>query len=446
MSDTTKIDRHFKNAIDYLDDNYAFFCTHILNMGRPHYSGLVPTACVLVPKDKDESEWEYHFSAEFAKRLNVQDFAFVMAHETMHILLRHLRLGEKFEHKKVFNIAADCVINDYLVNMGMSLPKQFVDGESLDLMSGEKCVQMDCANLTVSEVYDLLLKQAGDQGVDLDEFEKGSGYAFPGQSGDQIDDHEWIHDATFGQKEAAKNAADSAPTPAPLDQKAQDDDFRATSRAAGKGEGSALHDFVTKTKATLKWAELLKIVNPDVFKGKGLYRPKKSFHRPRRKLTGYYPDIMLPVERDDDRFKGRGSKRPLIVFALDTSGSVSRDDVLKAYELVQSIPEDKIQVRCCYFHTQYGDLDLSTPNPKYTSGGTDFSAIERFVTEKIEPEIGHYPKAVVVITDGYATFSREQQRFPDNWHWLINHGGEYTPYGQDVMKGKSHRLDDFVEL
>lgn len=470
MSATTfSINQHFSEAVEYLDENFAFFCTHVLNMGAPVLSGIVPTACVMVPlppgakpKDADEakrmmaavdtSKWEYHFNPTFAASLKVEDFAFVMAHETFHILLNHLALGKKFDHAKLFNIAADCVINDYLVSsMGFPMPTHHVDGTEIGMMTGEKNVGYNCANATVSEVYQDLLSKCSDEGIDPDNY-MGNGVA--------IDDHDWIHGASHGQQGEAEAAGQGAPMPSELEDKKDDDDAQSTANACGKGEGESMQDFTDHKNVTMAWAKLLKIVDPLIFKAKGGPKPKPSYHSPRRKMMGFYPDVNLPVFVKDDRKIG-GDEKPVIVFALDTSGSVSRDDVVKAYTLVQSIPKDRIEVMCCYFHDSAADLDLSTDNPKYTSGGTDFSAIQKWINRKVKekgnPLKGKQPTAVVVLTDGMASFDSTKQVDGEAWHWLINNDhmlqsfaqnktrGGYYNYGTPI-EGEVHRLDDFVNV
>jgi predicted metal-dependent peptidase len=191
----------YTEAIDYLDTNYAYFLTHVLKIGKPEWTTAMDTAAVMLDlkdqavwlgsgtgksDDLDYNEFKFVFNPTFASQLPIPILAFVLAHETMHIILNHLKLSRTFvDVKKLrklqeareqgrglkkdeiadmikqnqnamrFNIAADCVINDYLANAGFEMWEH--------CMRGEKVVGTDCSNLTVTEVYQLLLKQANQQ-------------------------------------------------------------------------------------------------------------------------------------------------------------------------------------------------------------------------------------------------------------------------------------------
>ena len=137
--------RHYKDSIEYLDDRYCYFVTHVLNIGKPRPDYSVPTACVAVTKedyDKGKTEnFYFAFNPDFADKLNTSEGAFILAHETMHIILNHLKLSRGFDDPIRFNLAADAVINDYLVGAGLDQVKGTVKGQEL--------VGYNCANATV---------------------------------------------------------------------------------------------------------------------------------------------------------------------------------------------------------------------------------------------------------------------------------------------------------
>jgi hypothetical protein len=123
--------------------------------------------------------------------------AFILGHETLHILLNHLALNKKFPRKDVFNIAADCVINDYLVNMGLPAPMiDTPEGKKEMIMRGEPNVGYDCSNATVSEVYHELCKKfppcptcngTGETDKQQDQGDQGDGQGQGDDQGDQGD-------------------------------------------------------------------------------------------------------------------------------------------------------------------------------------------------------------------------------------------------------------------
>jgi hypothetical protein len=419
---------------------------------------------VAVPKSQAASgKFEFLFNPDFASMLSTEHFAFVLAHETMHVLLYHLTLSLNFDNKEIFNVAADCVINDYLIGAGLDAPD--------NLCLGEQVVGVNCANSTVTEVYNLidndpeLQKQLGisedcdecggsgeggecggcdggkdSEGKPHDECGgsgtkpcpkcKGSGMQPGGGSGFfSIDSHDWMHDP-----QAVRDFMDAmaqhgfTPDQLPDDlEEILNETVSEYKRCQMAGNGQAAKDeFMKEQRVTMKWVELLEKVDPDMFYMPGAGpKPVTSFRRPRRKLTGmadFSPMILPMLETPENGDMSRKSDRkPYIVLALDTSGSIGMDTANKFINLGKSIPKDKVEVEACTFTSAYMPLDLE--NPRWRSGGTDFSPIEQFIRDKAMPNNnGKYPKAVVVVTDGYADFYRHEHPTKENaanWFWLL---------------------------
>lgn len=582
-----QLPRHYKNAIDYLDDNYAYFLTHILNMGKPNYSMAIPTACVaLTTKDQQVEDFRYLFNPAFAMSLSAEEFAFVMAHETLHILHNHLAphfREDPFDFPKAVNVAMDAILNDGLSNEGFQVPTSAVLGPAI--------LGYDCSQLTVREVYDALIakyppqpcpicegkgsispdqqqgqgqtdpncpqhgdqseqnegeSQDGQDGQDGAEGQDGqqdgqdgaegqdgqqdgdgqgdqpgddhqhgdSGQACtcpgnqpgegdgqgdgdgegegqdgqqggdgqgqgqggqgggghdhgdsdipcPGCNGDfwnnisagegagSIDDHSWMDQMTDEQREAVEKIIDkmreNGMLPDEIEQARQGnsgEDQDSYSKMAGVGQG-AERQFCEQHGVSMKWAELLKIINPDVFKKKGPPL-RHTFARSPRRMSAFVGETNLPTYAKDER-RPRG-EQPSIVMALDTSGSVRQDDVDCFVTLARSIPKNKINLYTCTFTSEYMPLDLDDPH--FVTGGTDFSAIERYIHDHVIDDLGHYPKAVVVITDGYASFysDRPEDKHLTGWHWMLCHG--YTPEDFEASvipdSGSYHNLDDYM--
>jgi hypothetical protein len=60
------------------------------------------------------------------------------------------------------------------------------------------------------------------------------------------------------------------------------------------------------------------------------------------------------------------------------------------------------------------------------------------------PELGHYPKAVVVLTDaeGYFNGSQPSPEFKDRWLWLLTDNARYA-YGD--RPGRDISITKFTE-
>lgn len=452
-ADHLALRQKYDEAIEYLDSNFAFFLTHVLNMGEPTWDPGIPTACVALPKDiKDISQFKYLFNPVFADKVlqDNEELAFVMAHETMHVLLNHLKLAQKFKgEEQKFNIAADCVINDYLVSMGLRAP----DG----LMMGEKVVGYNCANSTVSEVF----KDVPDQPQDGGTCDGNCQGSSNGQGGNgtctcppdkfkSIDDHDWMHNPQAGQQQAADDIAKDTEANEGIPQDVKDtkaDDDRASTLGSPAGDGTGgVKSWAEKKGVSMKWAELLRRVNPDIF-NQGP-KPRPSYRKPRRKLMGVMqqnPDINLPIF--EDKGKRIGGDMPVIVMALDTSGSCAHyaDDFIA---LAKSVPNNLVKLLPMTFTTQAMELDLENPN--YRGGGTEFGCIENFIQSQIKSQLkGHYPKAVVVVTDGAASFTQAtvDAKHKDNWTWLITdwqHNQNY--YTQALTSGGFKNIEDLSKF
>jgi predicted metal-dependent peptidase len=462
--------KQYDQAIRYLDDQYAFFLVHVLRIGRPELSSSLPTAAVAFKKDKDgkyTDDFEFLFNAEFADTLNTINYSFILAHETMHILLNHLKLQQRFidfkrtdalqkriakrerlsksEYKflfeqqrnaKLFNIAADCVINDYLIDAGLA-----PEGEIAEMLCrGEYWINENAANLTVTEVFDLLKKQGVDENKDKGESDDYIVIAGDGSAGDyqMLDSHDWLLDPNAAEKMADaidkfnEEMEKQGKTPADISDKNLEEDGKATEyqkqqqQAMRAGSTDAnMEAFVQQHGVELAWVQLLNDLDPDMFKEPGIAPPMiSSFHRRRRKLNGRaFRDVYLPVYRKEERREKESKEIPSIVLALDVSGSIGPRDANRFVSLAMTIPRNRIKVFACVFQTTYQEIDID--NPKFRQGGgTSFNAVANFINERVRPELkGNHPKAVVVITDGAAEMSRDlwpDEKEAESYLWLIS--------------------------
>lgn len=448
---------HWQESLDYLDENFAFFLTHVLNMGKPEWTTQIKTAAVALPMTGgDLAQFSYVFNPVFAQLLEPEEFAFVEAHETLHVLLNHLKLLEsgkkkgKFKDPQKFNVAADCVINDYLLSMGLEA------GRLRDMLCfGPDIVKYDCSNATVSEVYLDIPDQMGEggdqegggdagegQGGGLGEYMKGTSKSGAGG------DHDWMHNPedAKAQGEAADKIGQDSGMPQDLDDKKQDDDHKGTPGAGPGSEAGAMRNFTEQKGVSMKWAELLREVNPDFFKNGGP-TPKPSFHKPRRKMMGVYeryPDMgTLPVMHVPDDPKG---ETPSIVMFMDGSGSCS-DWIQNFATLAKSVPPNKIHLRAWTFSTYCTPFDPQSDKNKMASGGTAFSPIETTIQNEVVPELGHYPHAVVIMTDLEGAFydAKPIDKNRDKWLWLATHQGRYDYRGADKNIGRVIHIEKFCE-
>jgi len=465
MPQQINLEQHWREAIDWLDrDTTAYFLTSVLNMGNPQWDSTIPTACVSVPVDlTDLRNFSFRFNPSFAKTLDVDELAFVAAHETLHIVLNHLALSKTYADKHLFNIAADCVINDWLEDQCFNVPDW--------VMTGDKQVGFNCARVTVSEVYNALQHrqrqgddpQAGEPGEGSQNGSEGpqsdpqgdgqKGQSSGGGQGDEqqqeqapsggslVDDHDWIHNSDQRQEGIAEAASDQTAKPSEIES-AKADDPGGNGGGMGVNSGGAGRAFQPDATVTLAWEKLLTKVNPDVFKGAQV---RSTWHRqPRRLLNS---NTRLPERTHVDPTRIGKAHKPAIVVALDTSGSIQQSDVTKFLNLARSIPQQKIKVFPITFTRSARTIDLD--NPQYVDGGTEFGCIETHIQQHVVGELKHYPKSVVVITDGCGLFQSNQveEKNRKNWTWLYTSQhlfSKYADHPQGPNFGDVFDLNDFT--
>lgn len=527
VMDRKQLQKHWSTSIDFLDNNFAYFLTHVLHIGRPFWTDAIPTAAVqmslndsIVGKLKNRREdydFDFLFAPKFATKLSTSAMAFILAHETMHIVLNHLKLVETFvkresakkliekkrngerltrdeikqliveqQNARRFNIAADCVINDYLVNSGMDdsafyntpgspmYSPNVPEGTAM-LCRGVDKIGESAAFMTVYDVYERLQEEEQEQKKKRQQQQSGGGSGTPdpdsdgdesddmdGRGDQAIDSHDWMLDPDYADELADaidkmnEEIEKAGKMPSDLLDKKDEEDGKQTaasqqlskSMRAGSEEGN-MSEFMGTTGAKLGWVKLLKQLDPDMFKEPAIAPPPVAqWHKRPRKLGGMPSNIILPVREKAQREKVAREK-PAIVLALDVSGSIGPRDADRFIELAKSIPTDRIKLFTCTFDTQYMKVDMQNDTNFRIGGGTHFDSIPNFINDHVKPELkGKYPKAVVVITDGMAPLSQNlwpTEQEAEGWYWLISPtDGASSHYPASKQIGRRDRLEQYV--
>lgn len=375
----------YDETIDYMNDNYPFMTTYVLQMGRPIDDNLFPLA--FVAWDDLKGLPEFHLNVQEVTTLGAEERCFVFFHETFHVLLNHNKLD--FPDKKKSNIAADVVINDYLVYCGL----QKFDG----LLYGENTIGFDSFGLTVKEVYDLLPPDP------------------PAPQGDSPLAQKMQGDGTCGS-DHTHNHADQFPQDfldaAPQELKdASEKESKQHGASAGSGH-TDLQAWAEQQKVELAWAELLKKLKPSAFETRKGTRRRMTFNSVPRKIAYAAPEILLPVFRDTKEEGLDEGKTVRLTLAIDTSGSISDSTRDRFFRIARSIPQDKIELRVVGFADYTYEIDLN--RVRFSSGGTNFQSVEDW----IKAEYPVYPDGVFVFTDAKSRFHKIPDHI-DRWHWFL---------------------------
>lgn len=378
----------YKSTVDWLNVHHPFLVTPLINLGKPVFNVEIPTA--QVEKNAD-SDVELSINPKFFEQHSEQECAGVLTHELYHIVMNHLAEFNKFDNEQARIIAQECIVNDSVLEEGMVLP-------DIGLCYGQDWVQYNASFLPTKIVYDDLMKDPDKlpQEVKVSCSHKDKGLD-PREIFSKVFQGADLDEASESMKVILEDAASKA------------------------GTGFSLGTAKSGKQINLKWVELINRMHPDTFTGGGKSKTTSTWARPRRKLAGLPERIMLPDRRDSKKYGLGGNNRPKVILALDTSLSIPREKVDELMALANSIPKNKVDVACCTFSTYHKELDISkeVTGQAIANGGTDFNAVQKFVSEQKSTKNLH----VIVITDGFAAFRYGGGRVPEtldtHWHWLV---------------------------
>jgi hypothetical protein len=425
----------FHEAIDTLYEKNHHLAGQVSRLGYPKMvGGYPPTAGVLW--NKERKKIEFLFNKRFAEKITEEEYLFAVAHESSHVFHGHVfmlktevdRLRAMGRSKKEinawvrkFNKAADCVINDSLVNL-YGLPRcEFPDeAGNCSILYGKNVVGCDCHELSVLDVMALMPEDPEGDDVD-DNGQLGGGGGHGGW--DSFFDSDGSIDRSFADamqdfiEENLDNAGLS-------DQDAEDLEKLQESmqncsdphvRQAGRSTSSSMRRG-NASRASLRWEQILfRKVERNKFEDK--------WNRRSRKLQGFPPDLLLPVSK--------AKETEDIFIAIDVSGSIDWAALELFVSVVKNIPKH-FKINAITFNTVCRPFDIRSDQVR-AGGGTAFQPIEDYIQDNFK----RYPKAVFVLTDGGGTPVRPQ--YPGRWTWML-YGSATTAYCSDMSHYKMESL------
>lgn len=337
------------------------------------YTDTVPTAAM-------SATGQMYMNVDFCAPLSVRQLMFLLAHEAMHYMLAHgLRRGHR--DPKAWNIAADKVINDTLIDAGVG---DFIDGG----------VTLDGAREMAAESL-------------YDENDDGDGEG-PGGLGNDIGDPtdadgQPLDDATIHQLEAeAKiDAIQSAKA----------------AKAVGKLPASIERIIEELVNVTTPWYDILERFMA------GKIKDGYSWNRPNRRFIAR--NIYIP---GTDYVPKMGP----VVIGVDTSGSIGPDEIAMfnghINRIIDTCNPEVVHVVYCDYDVagvdEYTPQDFPVTIQCKGGGGTSFKPVFDWIDNNaIEPE------CVVYLTDGYG----DQSEFTTNHEtvWLTT-GSEAFDWGHVI--------------
>lgn len=337
------------------------------------YTDTVPTAAM-------SATGQMYMNVDFCAPLTVQQLMFLLAHEAMHYMLAHgLRRGHR--DPKAWNVAADKVINDTLIDAGVG---DFIDG-----------------GITLDGAREMAAESLYDENDDGD----GEG---PGGLGNDIGDPtdadgQPLDDATIHQLEAeAKiDAIQSAKA----------------AKAVGKLPASIERMVEELVNVSTPWYDILERFMA------GKIKDGYSWNRPNRRFIAR--NIYIP---GTDYVPKMGP----VVIGVDTSGSIGPDEIAMfnghINRIIDTCNPEVVHVVYCDYDVagvdEYTPEDFPVTIQCKGGGGTSFKPVFDWIDNNaIDPE------CVVYLTDGYG----DQSEFTTNHEtvWLTT-GTEAFDWGHVI--------------
>lgn len=363
------------------------------------------------------------FGPEFLDDLSDSELDFVMMHEILHVVLQHCLRGEERDQER-YNIAADIVVNSNIMleNGGkpssISLSKY---GESMHVAPDGKEGHL----YTAEEVYEML------PSTPKSKLPEGGGHG----------------SSENGRAEKKqKKPENGKPTLKRWDDHSQWGKFE---------EDSVLRDVWVKQFA--ETCEAIAVRDPSNSRGtlpmfaqrllEKLMKPQTDWRSIlnefiQEEINDYSfspPDRRFqdsPFFLPDFNEKGETDEVEDILFMIDTSGSISDKMMTAAYSEVKgAIDQFNGKLR-----GWLGFFDAAIIKPKPFSnfeefivikpaggGGTDFQIIFEYVDQHMQE---NPPVSIIILTDGYAPFPKEELANGIPVLWLINNENVDPPWGK----------------
>ena len=344
-----------------------------ITLNRPYYTRAL-FACPLIPTHDVETmaiddRWRIYVNSEFVELRSVEETATVLIHELNHGLRSHSgraeALGVGLGEAEVWNAAADCEINDDLVEDGLEFPDGLLP-EKFELEDGR----------TAEHYFRELMKRATIIQVTL-----ACGSGCTAHSADYEDGSEDDRDGAHGLE--------------PVEQDMLRRVVAAAVREHMRAEGAG-----SVPEGLERWAD--QTLDPKVNWRRALESAVRRGVHLRAGAADY--TWQRPSRRDDcgEPVIRPGMTRPVpdIAVVVDTSGSMGHDDLARALAEIRAIltrvvPGDGIRV---YSVDAAVAGEAQVFNARQISlaggGGTDMRI-------GIEAAVAARPAAIIVLTDGF---------------------------------------------
>lgn len=377
-----------------------------------HMNFAIDTGCETACTDGRK----VYFGPSFLNNLDDDELDFIMMHEVMHCALQHCIRGKDYD-QEAFNIACDIVVNSNILESNKGDIKSITlkkYGESMHVAPDGK----EGRFYTAEEVYAMLPakgKKKGASGM-MGSGGNGSGNGSGnggGNGGGNWDDHsKWGTADEDGslKDEWSKNLLDAC----------EAIEIRDPSNQRGLIPLCADRIIKELRKPQTDWRTILNdFVQEEI--------TDYSFTPPDRRFDES-PFFLPDYNEKDETVKD-------ILFMIDTSGSMSDEAITAVYSEIKGA----IDQFNGHLQGWLGFFDAEVVEPKPFSseeefriirpkggGGTRFDIIFKYV----EKHMDTLPASIIIMTDGYADFPKEEEALEIPVLWLLVTDDVEPPWGK----------------
>ena len=356
----------------------------------------------------------WKINATNCSTMHPNEIAWVILHECLHYILKHIQMWPLFRNKKAANIAADMIVNDLAFEVIKDVVgEDFFKPFKYNFYSGINTIGVITCNMTLEEAYKrvMLLPQPPEE--------------LPAQLGNH-DPHN---------------------SDAPCLDKASDDlgrmftDTPDGGSSDGKKEGAHNNPTLTQEQVQRVGAgsDVERRGNQVVGVARAIFNFSKIFVKltGKKLLRGSDDDIgntwlkkpramisLDPLKGTLPGIRTEPQKRYFLDLFIDVSGSVTAEQCAFFANFVNFIPRKKWEVRIHSFNTSVHSDIAVDPNGKIvnlkTGGGTSFDAVARFVLTETPT-----PDNIIVVTDGEDELNQTLIKNPNQWAWVVDNSSRF---------------------
>lgn len=360
-----------------------------------------------------------YYSRDFIAGLPVDEFAGVLAHEIAHVAFKHtLRRGDRDPHD--WNVACDYAVNPICKKSGCVLPQSALLNAAYNGLSAE-------------EIYKQIHVEPPEGGSGGEGNEDGEGDSGDSQSGDNTSPDNakdpggcgGVLDAPLapdGQQPAGLKPASPKDVDGNVRVQAIDDvDIRQADMAAkmaGQANGSITGEIDELLKPKQDWRAMLREYMQPA-------RDDWSYRRFNRRNT--LDDVLLPSPD--------GEESGELVLAVDTSGSVTDEQLTQFCSEIQAIVDDTNPQKITVIYADYSvnrvDEFEQGEDLTFEYGGRGGTSLRGAFEHVAEKQID--PACFVYMTDLYvcdSDFPDDEPDYPVIW---LSCGADKTPWGDVVV-------------